>query len=148
MNVYIQQKYSDKDVFGPYYTGQKDAAFIWDLIINSFDQLPATSSDIGLKKLKEFIKNRDIGDQPGKEEKIDSFQPIIDFSNFLLIVLKLCRMEVSNFNYAYFNLDDKELINEFDKAGDIDEAFVKKFGFNLLNSCSTTTWSTIQMKMM
>jgi hypothetical protein len=55
----------------------------------------------------------------------------MDFTNFLLIVLKLTRIEESSFDPTSFNLDDKELIHEFDKV-QVDEEFVKRFGFNLL----------------
>lgn len=65
---------------------------------------------------------------PYAEEIRDRFLPIIDFPNFLLIVLKITRMSDSNFSPADFNLDDKELLNEFDKYN-ID---VRKFAFNLL----------------
>ena len=68
------------------------------------------------------------------EEQLDAFQPIIDFSNFLLIVLKLTRIrEEDDFSPASFNLDDKELLNEFEKLSP-DEGFVKRFGYNLLKA--------------
>ena len=68
------------------------------------------------------------------EEQLDAFQPIIDFSNFLLIVLKLTRIrEEEAFSPVSFNLDDKELLNEFGKLS-LDEAFVKEFGYNLLKA--------------
>ena len=41
-------------------------------------------------------------------------------------------MDEISFESTNFILDDKELINEFDKVQSIDESFVKKFGFNLL----------------
>lgn len=61
----------------------------------------------------------------------DSFQPIIDFPNFLLIVLKITRMQEKDFNPSDFTLDDKELINEFDKVK-LTLEFVKQFAYNLL----------------
>ena len=63
----------------------------------------------------------------------DSFQPIIDFPNFLLIVLKMLRMEEDGFRPVDFTLDDKELLDEFRKAK-MDEAKVRKFAFMLLKS--------------
>ena len=70
-------------------------------------------------------------------EQNDKFQPIIDFPNFLLIVLKVTRVEQGNFNPLEFTLDDKELLNEFltslksvsDKA-----EFARQFAFNLLKA--------------
>ena len=61
----------------------------------------------------------------------DSFQPIIDFPNLLLIVLKITRMQEKGFNPSEFTLDDKELINEFDKVK-LTPEFVKQFAYNLL----------------
>lgn len=64
-------------------------------------------------------------------------------SKFLLIVLKITRMQEKDFNPSDFTLDDKELINEFDKVK-LTPEFVKQFAYNLLlaNIISTTTWCT------
>ena len=61
----------------------------------------------------------------------DGFQPITDFSNFLLVVLKITRLSEEGFNPNKFNLDDKELISEFRKIK-VDSRFVKQYAFNLL----------------
>lgn len=66
-------------------------------------------------------------------ERKDSFLPIIDFPNFLLIVLKLTRMDENSFSPIDFNLDDKELLNEFDNAK-MDVEGVRKFAYNLLKA--------------
>ena len=69
--------------------------------------------------------------------QIDRFQPIIDFPNFLLIVLKLTRMKHPDFKPTDFILDDKELLNEFKKVLEAVEdrsEFVKQFTFNLLKA--------------
>ena len=66
-------------------------------------------------------------------DKKDSFLPIIDFPNFLLIVLKISRMKEWNFEPELFNLDDKELLNEFNDAK-MDADAIKAFSFNLLKS--------------
>jgi len=122
MNVYIQQKYHDATIFGKCFD---------DFLVGSFDELPEVDSNAGTFKISELI-NYKSSDKPQEEDNIDTFQPIIDFSNFLLIVLKLTRMELEEgFSPTRFNLDDKELIGEFDKV-QIDAAFVKQFGFNLL----------------
>jgi len=124
MNVYIQQKYLEAAIFG---------TNLCDFVVKSFDDLPKVDNSISMKRISDFIENATTAEQPDEADKIDSFQPIIDFSNFLLIVLKLCRIDDINFNPTSFNLDDKELINEFNKVT-IDEQFVKKFGFNLLKA--------------
>lgn len=124
MNVYIQQKYSDNKIFGKNYC---------DFEISGFDDLPKEDNDSGYKTIGELIDCKVADKQQNKQDNIDTFQPIIDFSNFLLIVLKLTRIENINFKPTDFILDDKELIHEFDNV-QIDEDFVKKFGFNLLQA--------------
>ena len=127
MNVYIQQKYSsDREsaikIFG------KSLGDFGDLY--DFDALPDVEDNNNKQKITDLINASGL-DTRQEVEKIDTFQPIIDFSNFLLIVLKLTRMDESDFEPTSFNLDDKELIHEFDKVK-VDKKFVKKFGYNLL----------------
>lgn len=65
----------------------------------------------------------------------DMFQPIIDFPNFLLIVLKLT--QIRNNEQEHANLDDKELLNEFEHAllsADCKSKFVKQFTYNLIKA--------------
>ena len=65
-------------------------------------------------------------------DKNDHFQPIIDFPNFLLIVLKITRLRnEDDFDPLSFTLDDKELIKEFEKVN-FTPQFVKNFAYNLL----------------
>ncbi|MDR1828522.1 MAG: DUF262 domain-containing protein [Methylobacteriaceae bacterium] len=126
MNVYIQQKYNDKRIFGDYCS---------EFVISNFDSLPAESDTSGTKSIRDLIDDRWVDEQHEANDKADTFQPIIDFSNFLLIVLKLTQIiREPNFDPSTINLDDKELITEFDKVKDFDEPFVKKFGFNLLRA--------------
>ena len=129
MDTYIQLKYPDaKKVFGQHlneflFYGQ------------SFENLPKIE-ETGMKRCKliDFInaetKER-VNIEDGGRNKI--FQPIIDFPNFLLIVLKITQMEESDFQPTEFILDDKELINAFDKAKP-DSNFAKRFCFNLLQA--------------
>ncbi|MBV5284427.1 MAG: DUF262 domain-containing protein [Paludibacter sp.] len=126
MNVYIQQKYREPAIF-------KDS--LCEFAVKTFDDLPKVSDNIGTMKISELIHFKGAGKQPDEDDKIDTFQPIMDFSNFLLIVLKITRIEIEerSFEPTSFNLDDKELIHEFDKVL-VDETFVKKFGFNLLKA--------------
>jgi hypothetical protein len=126
MNVYIQQKYREGAIFGKY---------LCDFEVSNFDDLPKVVDNTGRKSINDHINDNCTGKQPENEDKIDTFQPIIDFSNFLLIVLKLTLIEDNRFEPTSFNLDDKELIKEFDKIKDtINEEFVKRFGFNLLRA--------------
>lgn len=129
MNVYIQQKYKQEAIFGKYHD-------TWILV--SFDDLPKIDTHTAKKPIIELVNSNVAESTQGNEDKLDSFQPIIDFSNLLLIVLKLTRIQEPNFNAAVFTLDDKELIREFDKLKEdnipLDELFVKKFGYNLLQA--------------
>lgn len=67
----------------------------------------------------------------GKGETKDSFLPIIDFPNLLLIVLKIIQLNDSDFDPVQFNLDDKELLNEFDSA-DMGPKRIRRFAYTLL----------------
>ena len=122
MNVYIQQKYRDTTIFGKH---------LCDFEITSFDDLPKIDDNTGTIKINDLINYKGSDKPQAEDDKVDTFQPIMDFSNFLLIVLKLTLMEEKTFEPTTFNLDDKELLNEFDKI-QINADFVKRFGFNLL----------------
>lgn len=124
MNVYIQQKYKQKIIFDDWYKNSKAL---------EFKDLPKVEAKTGKKSILDFINGKVSDNLRADEDRLDTFQPIIDFSNFLLIVLKLTRIKESDFNPINFTLDDKELIHEFDKVH-INEEFVKKFGFNLLKA--------------
>ena len=126
MNVYIQHKYSNTEIFGDH---------LCDFKASNFDELPEIKDDNKSLKISDLITYNGQKKQLGSEDRADTFQPIIDFSNFLLIVLKLTRIEDTKFKPTDFKLDDKELIKEFDNIKEkIDEAFVKKFGYNLLKA--------------
>ena len=129
MNVYIQQTFPDSNVFG---------RNLDRFMIKNFNEIPKQDESEGkdtiLNLLREPIGK--IEDSTGTEQT-DKFQPIIDFPNFLLIVLKVTRMEVGSFNPLAFTLDDKELLNEFHdalKSVEDEVEFAKRFGFNLLKA--------------
>ena len=129
MSFYIQQKLPDMtSVFGK---------TLESFDIDSFDDFPGinagVSSSFGMLSISELLnapmKRIDKGDEVDKNEH---FQPIIDFQNFLLIVLKITRLRNEYyFNPSSFTLDDKELIKEFDKVN-LTPEFVKDFAYNLL----------------
>lgn len=127
MNFYIQQKLPGMtSVFG---------RTMESFDIESFEDFPTSSAgaSLGIRTISELLnapvrklENMDEADQN------DSFQPIIDFPNFLLIVLKITRVQNEKaFDPLSFTLDDKELIKEFEKV-EITPKFVKNFAFNLL----------------
>lgn len=129
MNVYIQQVFPEPDVFG--YNLHK-------FIIDSFDDIPVQKESEGKATIMDLL-HRPIGkiEEKNDIEQNDKFLPIIDFPNFLLIVLKLTRLEKEVFDPTEFILDDKELLNEFYKALRIFKnkaEFAKLFIFNLLKA--------------
>ncbi|NIK70447.1 DUF262 domain-containing protein [Paenibacillus sp. BK720] len=128
MNVYIQQKYSSDRKSAEQIFGKSLSDFGY---IRDFDALPGVEDNTNTLKIRDLINYKGADRQLDEDDKIDTFQPIIDFSNFLLIALKLTRIKESGFDPTSFNLDDKELLREFDKV-QVTETFVKKFGFNLL----------------
>lgn len=127
MSFYIQQKLPEMTtVFGK----TMDSFDIW-----SFDEFPSSNvgSSSGMKTISEFL-NSPIQklDKDDGIDKNDHFQPIIDFPNFLLIVLKITRLRnEDDFDPLSFTLDDKELIKEFEKVN-LTPQFVKNFAYNLL----------------
>ncbi len=124
MGMYIQQVFPKDEIFDN---------VSHRLRIDGFNGIPLNDELEGRKTISDLLKggitrladDNDIG-------RNDRFQPIIDFPNFLLIVLKLTIVERKG-----FTLDDKELLNVFDEAlgaaGDKEE-FTRKFAFNLLKA--------------
>lgn len=135
MSFYLQQKLPSamSVVFG----AQMDS-----FTATSFDNIPNATSDAntssGQKTIAELIEGtvKNLKEDK-KTDKNDRFQPIIDFPNFLLIVLKLTRLQDPDFVPTDFILDDKELIKMFDTVeseGKLDAEFVKTFAYNLLKA--------------
>ena len=128
MSIYIQQKLPGmKDVFGE---------TMESFEIESFEDFPNSTSEtssLGFKTISELLNSPIKKAGTGIEDDInDRFQPIIDFPNFLLIVLKITRiLNENNFDPLTFTLDDKELIREFEKVN-LTPDFVKEFAYNLL----------------
>lgn len=128
MSVYIQAKYNDEAVFGK--------GLAW-LRVENFDGWHLPAAEERKLSIDSVLTEGAFGTgTSGAEEKPDSFQPIIDFSNFLLIVLKITRiLKEPGFDATEFNLDDKELLNEFSKNKiTLNEEFAKEFGYNLLKA--------------
>ncbi len=138
MSVYVQQTLADirtEDVFG----------YSWDsFIVSTFDEIldkyksNTTEEEKGQRTISiiDIINAEDKGGWAHRDEeteKKDTFQPIIDFPNFLLIVLKITRMNEQEFSPIEFNLDDKELLNEF-KDARMDATKTRRFAYNLLKA--------------
>lgn len=127
MSFYIQQKLPGMtSVFGK---------TMESFDIESFDEFSISDacSSLGIKSISELL-NAPIRklESMDEDDQNDSFQPIIDFPNFLLIVLKITRVwNEEDFDPLSFTLDDKELIKEFEKVN-LTPDFVKDFAYNLL----------------
>lgn len=129
MNIYIQQAFPNNDVFGYH---------LHKFNIECFEDIPEQDESEGKESIISLLKQpiSKIEDTSATEQN-DKFQPIIDFPNFLLIVLKITRMDSEDFEPTDFILDDKELLNEFNKAlENVDDRaeFARQFCFNLLKS--------------
>ena len=139
MSVYIQQNLS---VIKP------EAVFshsLFDFLPVDFDSMlpllqngsEAQNEDKSTLSILDLIDPKDTVIQLTKleleKERKDTFQPIIDFPNFLLIVLKILLIKKPEFDTADYILDDKELLNAFTFAR-LTANEVKQFGFCLLKS--------------
>ena len=125
INTYVQQKWKNKYMFGKDYS---------NFIINSFEEIILDDKKIkdDVVSIQKLLEAEAVTAAKEKGEPVDTFQPIINFPNFLLIVLKITRiLEEKDFNPTAFNLDDKELILEFDA---LDDKLVGKFAYNLLKA--------------
>ena len=131
MNVYIQQIFPDKIVFG---------SNMQDFCIRDFGEIPQQDETEGKETIMNLLRNPVTkADTSCKADQNDRFQSIIDFPNFLLIVLKVTMMKTLGFDYKAFKLDDKELLIEFKNTLDsmLPEQkpnFVRDFAFNLLKA--------------
>lgn len=108
MNRYIQQKYNNTELFG------KNLSHFNDIDVFAKKLADERSN---YHSINELLNNK-TPKHPEKDKKElqDCFQSIIDFPNFLLIVLKLTLiLKDEKFEAERFSLDDKELINEFKK---------------------------------
>lgn len=129
MNIYIQQAFPEVRVFGSH---------LYEFTINSFEGIPDQNELEGKSTIIDLLQQpiSELEDFTAIEQN-DKFQPIIDFPNFLLIVLKVTMMKYEGFEPVKFTLDDKELLNEFNHAlQNVEDKvkFVKDFALNLLKA--------------
>jgi hypothetical protein len=131
MDLYIQQLVSVKSAFSD---------DLQSFVKKSFDDIPEQG---GSEDKKPSIRNLlnlpvDKQEDSAAEEKSDRFQPIIDFPNFLLIILRIAVSGYDGITPADVTLDDKELLREFKKfiktldSEEEKKAFAKDFAFKLL----------------
>ena len=108
MNRYIQQKYQNQNLFDTDYS---------DILDYDVFQEKAAKPENSYHSINDLLE-MNSREQLRKKKKAeqDSFQSIIDFPNFLLIVLKLTLILTdAKFKPEAFILDDKELLNEFNR---------------------------------
>ena len=132
MSIYIQQAFQDATIFGDKLN---------DFRIDSFDEVPYKSQVSGKETIREMMDERyDTEEDSNVLDQSDTFQPIIDFPNFLLQVLKLTLFKsYPDYPLSDFPLDDKELLHKFDDVlnnmnDEKRRTFVKTFSLNLLKS--------------
>ena len=143
MSVYVQQKLKDntlispEDVFGINHDEFLPESFSHLLSIYKKHvqetELDRQQITIKIKEILDSQEDKARYQIKEDQEGNDTFLPIIDFPNFLLIVLKITRMGDCEFYPSKFNLDDKELLHEFDDAN-MNAETVKSFAFNLLKA--------------
>ena len=132
MSVYIQDSIDLSDE-------EKKKVFSNDFnnfLLKDFSDFSSFSNgETKKKKSIDTILKESSGEIPKEEEYKDSFQPIIDFPNFLLIVLKITILLENKSVSDDFVLDDKMLLNEF-KSEFVKNTpdWVKKFAYNLLKA--------------
>ena len=126
MNVYIQQRLSDSTIFGSH---------LDRFTIDSFEGIPQQSSQEQKCSILSLLNQTTQGAVAGSGTQLsDKFQPIIDFPNFLLIVLKLT---LNDDRCVAVALDDKELLKAFtDVWSDCENRadFARTFAYNLLKA--------------
>ncbi len=131
MGIYIQQNFKGINVDGIF--GNDLSEFI----PNEFDDLQKKLiiNNINNKKISinKILESNSLGKKEEKDDTKDKFQPIIDFPNFLLIVLKITLMGKKSDSFKDIILDDRELINGFNIIKG-DKGIIKEFAFNLLKS--------------
>lgn len=126
MSAYVQQKLPDPAIFG---------ANLNSFIAADFQSIPHKDNPQGDISIEDMLGQPTVAEinESAGIDRNDAFQPIIDFPNFLLIVLKITLWMEHKLNPASFSLDDKELIKEFDKV-ETTADFARTFAFNLLKA--------------
>ena len=132
MNIYIQQAFPETKVFGRNLCQFKleNSNFLKDIC----EQEESEGKKTIINLLKQPISKKE---EITSTEQTDKFQPIIDFPNYLLIVVKVTMAQYHDYEPTDFVLDDKELLNEFKNVLDdvVDRVeFVKDFTYNLLRA--------------
>lgn len=136
MCLYIQHKFPKSEVFG-------DA--LDNFVISEFANIPPQDASADKQSIKELML-QPISNKVDNERDLyrtEQFQPIIDFPNFLLIVLKLTLVRgewCDDAKQKTCALDDKELLKELNRVLSQNRVktnsaeFARQFLFNLLKA--------------
>lgn len=136
MSVYLQQNLDEikpESIFGVSLDVFQPDSFedLMSIYLQEKEKETSTTENVTLEEIIKYGWKEAWESSKNNVERKDSFLPIIDFPNFLLIVLKITRLDEKDFSPYEFNLDDKELLNEFYDAK-MNAETIKKFAFNLL----------------
>lgn len=129
MNVYVQHKLHDSKIFGSHLDKFCIASFEDIDLENDIEQKQSILSLLESTSHSTLYDNSSV--------ITERFQPIIDFPNLLLIVLKLTLEGEQRLTVA---LNDKELLGEFKTVWKAIESraeradFARKFAYNLLKA--------------
>ena len=131
MNRYIQQVYVCEA--GEVFSENKDS-----FVAKEFREIPQRESQSDKVKIIDLLRQPIAKEKTDSIEQIDKFLPIIDYPNFLLIVLKLTFIlkKESEFDPTSFVLDDKEILKQFRRVLEEEDKaeFIKLFAYNLLKA--------------
>lgn len=136
MSLYIQHKFPKSEVFG-------DA--LDNFVISEFANIPPQDASADKRSIKELMLQPISNNVDNERElfRTEQFQPIIDFPNFLLIVLKLTLVRgewCDDATKKTCALDDKELLKELNRVLSQNRVktnsaeFARQFLFNLLKA--------------
>lgn len=131
MNTYVQSNLEKKISIVLFGTNLRE--FIPKTYDDVKNKLIEFSTDSEPDSIIDIIKNPPESKPIPRDKNRELFQPIIDFPNFLLIVLKITLLNEKSFVISDFALDDKELLREYDNAM-MDPDKCKRFIFNLLKA--------------
>lgn len=137
MSTYVQKTYVRAGYAAGVFGIDED-----DLIVQRFEELPSQDEHTQRRSIREVLASGAVVGREEQPEELssDTFQPIINFPNFLLVVLKLTMLGAFGSAAGDITLNDKELLAEFKKSmhhareRTNEEEFVKQFGFNLLKA--------------
>jgi len=141
MERYVQYGFNDKNLPDTFFKNDNNDGNKWNVLsdmLNSsrsetdIEHENESSTGISIEELLKDNAKQFLINKKDNEEKPERFNTIIDFSNFLMHILKI---QIQDQTEDEIPLNDENLIKSFelflkDDAKNIE--FVRKFGYNLL----------------